>query len=128
MAVPPFFCPLRGLMQGRINLAAAILLSIVINMKILQRMAQAYNNIVRNNTGYSSKNYFLVWVTNIGLFLLLVAGIVLLVDVFYDGTVTTDLSGMAQFVGAVAGVFASAGVTKAWSEKFEHHDKSKSES
>ena len=115
-------------MQGHINLAAAILLSIVINMKILQRMAQAYNNIVRNNTGYSSKNYFLVWVTNIGLFLLLVAGIVLLVDVFYDGTVTTDLSGMAQFVGAVAGVFASAGVTKAWSEKFEHHDKSKSES
>lgn len=114
-------------MQGHINLAAAILLSIVINMKILQRMAQAYNNIVRNNTGYSSKNYFLVWVTNIGLFLLLVAGIVLLVDVFYDGTVTTDLSGMAQFVGAVAGVFASAGVTKAWSEKFEHHDKLESE-
>ena len=126
MAVPPF-CPLRGLMQGHINLAAAILLSIVINMKILQRTAQAYNNIVRNNTGYSSKNYFLVWVTNIGLFLLLVAGIVLLVDVFYDGTVTADLSGMAQFVGAVAGVFASAGVTKAWSEKFEHHDKPESE-
>lgn len=127
MAVPPF-SPTKRFNARAHKFSSRHSFKYSINMKILRRMAQAYNNIVRNNTGYSSKNYFLVWVTNIGLFLLLVAGIVLLVDVFYDGTVTTDLSGMAQFVGAVAGVFASAGVTKAWSEKFEHHDKPESES
>lgn len=127
MAVPPFL-PTKRFNARAHKFSSRHSFRLSIKMKILQRIAQAYNNIVRNNTGYSSKNYFLVWVTNIGLFLLLVAGIVLLVDVFYDGTVTTDLSGMAQFVGAVAGVFASAGVTKAWSEKFEHHDKPESES
>lgn len=34
-------------------------------------------NIIKNNTGVSSKNFFLVAVTLIGLFLLLVAAIVL---------------------------------------------------
>lgn len=34
-------------------------------------------------------------------------------------TIQTDLNGLAAYIGAVAGVFASAGITKAWSEKYE---------
>ena len=34
-------------------------------------------------------------------------------------TIATDLNGMAAYIAAVAGIFASAGITKAWSEKYE---------
>ena len=30
---------------------------------------------------------------------------------------------MAAYIGSVAGVFASAGITKAWSEKYENKTK-----
>lgn len=80
------------------------------------------NKLISNNTGVSSKNFFLVTVTLIGLLLLLVPVIVLLVEVFTNHTIQTDLNGLAAYIGAVAGVFASAGITKAWSEKYEHKD------
>lgn len=44
-------------------------------------------------------------------------------EVFYNHTITTDLNGLAAYIGAVAGLFASAGITKAWSEKYEKRDK-----
>ena len=34
-------------------------------------------------------------------------------------TIATDLSAMAAYIGAVASLFATAGITKAWSEKYE---------
>lgn len=77
-------------------------------------------NLIKNNTGISSKNFFLVTVTIIGFILLLVPAIVLLTEVFTTHTITTNLEGMAAYIGAVAGVFASAGITKAWSEKYEN--------
>lgn len=77
------------------------------------------SNLIRNNTGVSSKNFFLVSVTLIGLLLLLIPAAVLIVEVVYNHTIETDLGGMAAYIGAVAGVFTSAGITKAWSEKYE---------
>lgn len=76
--------------------------------------------LVRNNTGVSSKNFFLVSVTIVGIILLLVPAIVLLVEVFNNHTINTNLEGMAAYIAAVAGVFASAGITKAWSEKYDN--------
>ena len=78
-----------------------------------------FSKLIRNNTGVSSKNFFLVTVTIIGFVLLLVPAVVLLTEVFTKHTITTDLNGMAAYIAAVAGVFASAGITKAWSEKYE---------
>ena len=75
--------------------------------------------LVQNNTGVSSKNFFLVVVTFIGLILLLIPAIVLLVEVFYNHTIQTNLQGMAAYIGSVASIFATAGITKAWSEKYE---------
>lgn len=75
--------------------------------------------LIRNNTGVSSKNFFLVAVTVIGSLLLLVPAVVLLVEVYFNHTITTDLNGLAAYIAAVAGVFASAGITKAWSERSE---------
>ena len=51
--------------------------------------------LVQNNTGISSKNFFLVAVTLIGLLLLIVPVIVLLVEVFATKTIHTDLNGLA---------------------------------
>lgn len=75
--------------------------------------------LIKNNTGVSSKNFFLVSVTIIGCMLLLVPFFTLTVEVLYCHTIATDLTGMAAFIGSVASLFATAGITKAWSEKFE---------
>ena len=77
------------------------------------------SKLISNNTGVSSKNFFLVAVTLIGLILLLVPAVLLIIEVCYNHTIQTDLNGLAAYIGAVAGVFASAGITKAWSEKYE---------
>ena len=75
--------------------------------------------LIQNNTGVSSKNFFLVSVTIVGILLLIVPIIILLVEVFNEHTIHTDLSGMAQYITAVAAIFTSVGITKAWSEKYE---------
>ena len=78
-----------------------------------------FNKLINNNTGVSSKNFFLVAVTIIGLILLLVPAVILLVEVFTNHTIATNLNGLAAYIGAVASLFATAGLTKAWSEKYE---------
>ena len=80
------------------------------------------SNLIKNNTGISSKNFFLVSVTIVGLILLIVPVVVLIVEVFYNHTIRTDLNGLAAYIGAVAAIFTSAGITKAWSEKYERKD------
>lgn len=83
------------------------------------RFTKWVGSLLMSNTGVSTKNFFLVSVTTIGCLLLLVPAITLIIEVSFNHTVTTDLSGMAEYIGAVAAIFASAGITKAWSEKFE---------
>lgn len=77
------------------------------------------SKLISNNTGVSSKNFFLIVVTIIGFLLLLVPVAVLMIEVCYNHTIQTDLDGLSKYIGAVAGVFLSAGITKAWSEKYE---------
>ncbi len=89
---------------------------------MLNSMNNFFFNLVKNNTGISSKNFFLVVITLIGCFLLLIPGIALLVEIFNNHTITTDLTGLASYIGAVASIFAAAGITKAWSEKYEDND------
>lgn len=80
------------------------------------------NALVKNNSGVSSKSFFLVVVTFIGCLLLLVPVFTLSIEAIFLHTITTDLTGMAAYIGAVASLFATAGLTKAWSEKYEHHN------
>ena len=82
-------------------------------------MRTFFMKLIKNNTGVSSKNFFLVVITLIGCLLLLVPVIILLVEIFTMHTIATDLQGLASYIGAVAGIFASAGITKAWSERYE---------
>lgn len=78
-----------------------------------------FSKLVSNNTGVSSKSFFLVVITIIGCLLLLVPVFALSIEAFYTHTIATDLSSMAAYIGSVASLFATAGITKAWSEKYE---------
>jgi len=75
--------------------------------------------LIQNNTGVSSKNFFLVTVTIIGCLLLLVPAFTLIIEVLFTHTIATSLEGFAAYIGSVSTLFATAGITKAWSEKYE---------
>ena len=75
--------------------------------------------LIKNNTGVSAKNFFLVAVTLIGCLLLLVPVFALTIEAIYMHTIATDLAGMAAYIGAVSAVLASGGFTKVISEKYE---------
>jgi hypothetical protein len=77
------------------------------------------NKLIRNNTGVSAKNFFLITVTIIGCVLLLVPAFTLVIEAIFNHTIVTSLEGFASYIAAVAGLFATAGITKAWSEKYE---------
>ena len=101
------------------------IVNMVFKNKNIKKGEGFLSKLIRSNSGISSKNFFLVVVTLIGCLLLLVPGITLLIEVIFTHTIATDLTGMAAYIGAVATLFATAGITKAWSEKFERHNKQK---
>lgn len=78
-----------------------------------------FTNLINNNTGVSSKNFFLIAVTLIGAVLLAMVIISIIVDLIHNGTVTMSWADMGMFVGSVSTMFCAAGITKAWSEKYE---------
>ena len=79
-----------------------------------------FSKLIQQNSGYSSKSFFLVVVTFIGTVLLAVPIFSLTIEAWYNHTITTDLTAMAAYITAVAAVFTSVGLTKVWSEKYEH--------
>lgn len=78
-----------------------------------------FTNLINNNTGVSSKNFFLIAITLIGAVLLAMIIISIIVDLIHNGTVTMSWADMGMFVGSVSTMFCAAGITKAWSEKYE---------
>ena len=78
-----------------------------------------FTNLINNNTGLSSKNFFLIAITLIGAVLLAMVIISIIVDLIHNGTVTMSWADMGMFVGSVSTMFCAAGITKAWSEKYE---------
>ena len=79
-----------------------------------------FSKLIQQNSGYSSKSFFLVVVTFIGTLLLAVPIFSLTIEAWYNHTINTDLTAMAAYITAVAAVFTSVGLTKVWSEKYEH--------
>lgn len=76
-------------------------------------------NLVKANTGYSSKSFLLVAVTFIGVLLLLMPVFILTIEAWFNHTIQTNLSDMAAYIASVAALFGTAGITKAWSERNE---------
>lgn len=78
-----------------------------------------FDALVRNNTGVSSKNFFLVTVTLMGCALLAIVGFILIWEIIANGTIKTDLMGLSAFVGAITSLFAAVGLTKSIGDKNE---------
>lgn len=76
--------------------------------------------LVRKNTGVSSLSFFLIAVTLAGLGLLALVAFVMIWEVVHNNTITSDLSGWATFIGSISALFASAGITKGWSNWSEN--------
>lgn len=68
-----------------------------------------------NDTTVSASTVFMIITSCIACLLLLVPIICLIVEVMYNHTISTDLSGMAAYIGASATVATSGGLVKGWS-------------
>ena len=66
------------------------------------------------DTTVSASTVFLLITSAVAIILLLVPAIVLLTEIFHNYTIATDMSGMAEYIAAVAGIFASGGILKGW--------------
>lgn len=75
-----------------------------------------FSKLVKENNNVSALNFFLLSTLFVGIILLIVPIIGMLVDIFFNHTMTINLSDMALYIGAVAGIFASGGLTSAWTE------------
>ena len=62
----------------------------------------------------SASTVFLFLTSFIALFLLLIPAIAMLIEVCYNHTIASDISGMAEYIAAVCGIFASGGILKGW--------------
>lgn len=67
------------------------------------------------NETVSMSSFFLLTLTIIGLILLVVPAIVLLIEVYYNHTINTNLSDMAAYITSVSTLFATGGIIKGWS-------------
>ena len=75
-----------------------------------------FQKLVKENNNVSALNFFLMATLAVGVILLFVPIVGMLVDIWFNHTMTINLSDMALYVGAVAGIFASGGLTSAWTE------------
>ena len=75
-----------------------------------------WTNLVKDDNNFSTVNFFLVAATIVGIALLIVPIFAMCVDVYFNHTITINLSDMAAYIVAVAGIFGAAGLTNAWTE------------
>jgi hypothetical protein len=75
-----------------------------------------WTNLVKNDNNFSTVNFFLLAATIVGIVLLIVPVAAMIVDLYYNHTITINLSDMAAYIVAVAGIFGAAGITNAWTE------------
>lgn len=80
-----------------------------------------WTNLLNNNTGTSSKTFALVLSAIAGSFTLGVVALILLVDLFTDKKIETDLLGIAGVITAIATLVGATFIGKVQSEKHEKH-------
>lgn len=72
--------------------------------------------LLKEDNNLSVLNFFLIVVLAVGILLLFLPVVGMGVDIWYNHTMTINLSDMALYIGAVAAIFASGGLTSAWTE------------
>lgn len=75
-----------------------------------------FDKLIKEDTNVSMINFFLMATLCVGVILLFVPVVGICVDVWYNHTITINMSDMAVYIGAVAGIFTAGGITSAWTE------------
>lgn len=75
-----------------------------------------FTKLIDDDNDFSTLNFFLIAMTFIGIFMLLVPMGGLIVDIIYNHTITINMSDLATYILAVSGIFGVAGLSNAWSE------------
>ena len=83
-------------------------------------------NVIKSNTGYSSKTLTVLWAMAVGTIMFLVILIILLIDLFTDYSIKTDLYGIATLIGAISAFIVSTIAGKVYGDK-QYINKNKKE-
>ena len=75
-----------------------------------------FKKLIKEDNNVSALNFFLIATLAVGVMLLFVPVIGMIVDIWFNHTMTINLSDMGVYIGAVAAIFASGGLTSAWTE------------
>jgi len=75
-----------------------------------------FDKLIKEDTNVSMMNFFLMATLGIGTILLFVPVVGMFVDIWFNHTMTINLSDMAVYIGAVAGIFAAGGLSSSWTE------------
>lgn len=72
--------------------------------------------LIDDDNNFSAANFFLVAMTFVGIVMLLVPIAGMIVDMWFNHTITINLSDMGTYILAVSGIFGVAGISNAWVE------------
>lgn len=73
----------------------------------------------KNNDEVSSSSFFICVLLAVGVLLLLIPLFALSIEAWFNHTISTDLNGMAAYIGAVTAIFTVAAGLKGW---ISHND------
>lgn len=75
-----------------------------------------FKKLLKEDTNVSAMNFFLIATLAVGVLLLFIPVIGMLVDIWFNHTMTINLSDLGSYIVAVAGIFAAGGLSSAWTE------------
>ena len=75
-----------------------------------------WTKLVKEDTNVSVMNFFLMATLGVGVLLLFIPVVAMIVDIWYNHTLTINMSDLGMYIGAVAGIFAAGGLSSAWTE------------
>ena len=73
--------------------------------------------LIKSNNGYSSKTLTMLWAMAIGTIMFLIILFILLIDLFTDYSIKTDLYGIATVIGAISAFIVSTIAGKVYGDK-----------
>lgn len=92
------------------------LISTCTNKLMSKKQDGFWTKLVKEDTNVSVMNFFLMATLAVGVLLLFVPVVAMAVDVWFNHTLTINMSDLGMYIGAVAGIFAAGGLSSAWTE------------
>ena len=75
-----------------------------------------WTKLIKEDTNVSVMNFFLMCTLGVGVVLLAIPAVAMIVDVWFNHTLTINMADLGSYIMAVAGIFAAGGLSSAWTE------------